>query len=491
VLNPRRICRLAVLLAVLVLPFLATAAFGSTAQLAGVQSHVLWGSVSTAQMDEQLNSVQESGASVMRVDVGWGSLQQSSASTYESWYLAKLDLLVEGAQARGIKLLLTLQGTPCWASSAPESLKEGCAGAWWERGVQTYAPTNPATYATALAFLVKRYQQRVYAWEIWNEPNLAEFWKAAEPAAAYVALVKAAYPAAKAADPLTTIVAGAVSQSDYEFTEKLYADGIKGYFDAFSIHPYSENASPTAARSGVRYSFIDGVPKIREVMLANGDSSPLWITETGYSTSTTRNGPAWTDGVSEAEQAQFIGEQARLIKKWPYVAVSIWYELEDEENNPSSLLSSYGLLHYGGAPKLGWGAFINAVASIQGESSGTVGETEINPTPPTSGGSSTGESPAGESSSGGSSTGEIGQSAGGSGGSPTAPTGGAPTGSPTPVGSAPVTVTGHKHRKVAPRSAKTRVKVNTVKARAAGRAKAASASKRAKRRSKTRSHHGG
>jgi hypothetical protein len=205
VLNPRRICRLAVLLAVLVLPFLSTSAFGSTAQLAGVQGHMLWGSVSTAQMDEQLNSVQESGAAVLRVDVGWGSLQQDSASSYESWYLARLDLLVEGAQARGIKLLLTLQGTPCWASSAPESLKQGCTGAWWERGVQTYAPTNPATYATALAFLVKRYQQRVYAWEIWNEPNLAEFWKAAEPAAAYVSLVKAAYPAAKAADPLTTI----------------------------------------------------------------------------------------------------------------------------------------------------------------------------------------------------------------------------------------------------------------------------------------------
>jgi hypothetical protein len=228
------------------------------------------------------------------------------------------------------------------------------------------------------------------------------------------------------------------------------------------------------------------VPKIREVMLANGDSSPLWITETGYSTSTTRNGPAWTDGVSETEQAQFISEQAKLIKKWPYVAVSIWYELEDEENNPSSLLSSYGLLHYGGSPKLGWGAFVAAVASIQGESPEP--ETELSPPAP-------GESSSEGSPSGGSLTEAGGNPTPPTTGSPTPPTGNAPTGgSPTPIGKAPVPVKEQNHHnKTVARSAKQRVKHNTAKARAAGaRAKAAkvSRSKRADRRPQSHRHGG-
>jgi hypothetical protein len=348
---------------------------------------MLWGDVSLSQMEEQLNIVQSSGASVLRVDVGWSSLQQTDGSEYEGWYLAKLDKLVEGADARGIKLLLTLEGTPCWASSAPESIKQGCRGEWWSRGVQNYPPNNPESYASALAFLVKRYEQKVYAWEIWNEPNLSEFWNTSEPAVEYVKLVKAAYPAAKAADPETTVVAGAISQSDYEFTAQLFQLGIKGYFDAFSIHAYSEDASPAAARSNPRYSFVDGVPKIHETMLAYGDTAPLWITETGYSTSTTRSGPAWVDGVSEAEQAQYIAEQAAMVKSWPYVAVTVWYELENESEEASNLNANYGLLHCNGAPKPAWGSFLAAVQLLQDtstEGGGALGKEEASSGTPVS-----------------------------------------------------------------------------------------------------------
>jgi hypothetical protein len=222
--------------------------------------------------------------------------------------------------------------TPCWASTAPDAIKQGCAGAWWSRGVAAYAPKNPSEYAKAVGMLAARYRGKVAAWEIWNEPNHLDFYRAPDPAAAYTRLVKAAYPAVKAADPNATVVAGALSQSDYAFTRKLYEDGIEGSFDAFSIHPYSEDASPLDRRSDVdkRYSFIRGVPAVHNVMLRNGDTRPIWLTESGWSTSPARTSDHWRNGVSETDQARFLTLQMRQAAKWPWVRATIWYDLVDD-----------------------------------------------------------------------------------------------------------------------------------------------------------------
>src|SRR5205823_1794618 len=94
-------------------------------QMAGVQSHVLWANVDTAEMDRQLDHIKELGAGITRVDVGWASIEHEAKGRYESWYLDRLDHLVAAANARGIKLLLLFAETPCWASTAPASLKQG------------------------------------------------------------------------------------------------------------------------------------------------------------------------------------------------------------------------------------------------------------------------------------------------------------------------------------------------------------------------------
>ena len=44
---------------------------------------------------------------------------------------------------------------------APAGVKQGCAGAWWDRGVDRYLPVNASDYADALAFVVRhRYGAR-------------------------------------------------------------------------------------------------------------------------------------------------------------------------------------------------------------------------------------------------------------------------------------------------------------------------------------------
>lgn len=84
--------------------------------------------------------------------------------------------------------------------------------------------------------------------EIWNEPNLDGFCGTAVSPEQYTELLKAAYRAAKTANPRVFIVsAGLAPAGDVcnasacrpkYFLDRMYKAGAKGNFDAFGIHPY-------------------------------------------------------------------------------------------------------------------------------------------------------------------------------------------------------------------------------------------------------------
>jgi hypothetical protein len=80
---------------------------------------------------------------------------------------------VSAAEKAGIKLIIELGQTLCWASSAPN---KRCNDSSYTDYL-LYPPTNYNNYANAIAKLVQRYRGLVYAWEIWNEPNLKGNWK--------------------------------------------------------------------------------------------------------------------------------------------------------------------------------------------------------------------------------------------------------------------------------------------------------------------------
>ena len=368
----RRLSLLASLLATcgtaLALAFPASA--GAAPHLAGVQSHVLWANVSNAEMDRQLDRMKQLGAGITRVDVGWASIEPDAKGQHDSWYLGRLDHLVQGANARGIKLLLLFAETPCWASTAPGSLKQGCQGAWWDRDVQNYAPRRMSDYADALAFVVKRYGDQVYSWEIWNEPNQDYFFHTDDPVGEYAKMVRAAYPAAKAADPRPIIVAGSLSDSDFEFTDALYRHGVKGYFDAWSIHPYSDDRSPLdTAVDSPRYSLVLGVPAVRDVMRRYGDAKPIWLTEFGWSTCNVRGPVHWQNCVDRSTQATYLKRAFRKMRTWSYVPVGIWFNLKNTSSAPDDRVGNYGLLSQDDSPKPAFAAFREIAHELQDGSS--------------------------------------------------------------------------------------------------------------------------
>lgn len=333
----------------------------------GVQLHLLWEGVTGREVSRQLDRAAAANAAIVRVDVGWSSLEPRAKGRWDRARLRRLDAVVAKARARDLDLLLTLADSPCWASSAPYVARAGCRGRWWQRGVHRYLPRRPRDYADALAFLARRYGTRVAAWELWNEPNHEEFSRGPDKARRYAALVRAAYPRAKRAAPRATFVAGALSEADTAFAEALYAAGIGGAFDAFSVHPYSQDVSPLDPRAGadVRVSFAGGVPAVRDVMLRHGDGRPLWITEFGWNTSRLRDADPWRDGVPEPVQAEYVRQALAHVATWDYVPVAIYYGLKDVSRDPWNPLANFGLLRHDGSPKPALGAFRAAAGALR------------------------------------------------------------------------------------------------------------------------------
>jgi hypothetical protein len=321
--------------------------------------HSLWWDSSAADMDRELDLARDAGASAVRVDVQWSSLETGGKGTRSGWYLDNLDRFMAGAERRGLKVIAMLWSTPCWASTAPEALRQGCKGAWWQRGVDSYPPRNASDYADVAAFLAGRYGSTLAALEVWNEPNLDEgtFWKAQDKPGAYAALLRAAYPAVKAADRDVAVLAGALAFADRPFLEALYAEGIQGSYDGVSVHPYNEWRHPGDRwrEEWREYTFLPGLKWIRAAQKKAGDRTPLWVTEFGW---TACHGAGWC--VSEAQQARYIRSAFHVLERLDFVEAAILYNLRDKGTDGGKE-SNWGVMRRDFSPKPAYAALSAAL----------------------------------------------------------------------------------------------------------------------------------
>jgi hypothetical protein len=295
------------------------------------------GGAANSQMISELNTLHSAGANLLRVDVGWASLE-TAKRRYDSGYLAKLDALARAAKARGIKLLAMLWWTPRWASAG---------GAWND------APSNPADYGAFARFVTARYGSELAAVEAWNEPNWRDNLIAPDVPLAYAQMVKAFYTGAKQGDPGVPVLAGAMVYSDLNFLGELYRDGIKGYYDGISLHAYADGAAPE--NTAVTHSFLGAIEKVHLFQLANADATPEWVTEFGWPVGTS------TGANTQAQQARYIERAFGLMDGIPYVAGASVYQLRDMAVEPANPEDNFGLFHANLTPRPAYRAFKNAM----------------------------------------------------------------------------------------------------------------------------------
>lgn len=276
------------------------------------------------------------------------------------------DDVIGAYSGAGIKILLSIPKAPDWAR--PPDDNKAVEG----------PPSDPSTYARFVGEVAQRYKGRVQAIEVWNEQNL---WYEAGGegrinAAAYINLLRAAYQAIKTADPGMIVVSGAMTPAgnvgaaavdDIDYLRQMYANGLKGNFDALGSHPSGYNCpasgdwqtvqDPTAANFRGPFDnrhhswcFRGTMEGYRQVMVENGDGNKtIWPTEFGWaSTSNPHPGYEYARDNTLEEQAQWIVEAYQLAKSWGWVGTMFLWNLDYGVTAAGTELAAFGILTPGG-----------------------------------------------------------------------------------------------------------------------------------------------
>lgn len=175
----------------------------------------------------------------------------------------------------GIEPMVILNGSPHWASSAPDDVLSK-AGGW-----SAYPPRREEHWRAHVARMVAEAKGRVRVWQVWNEPNgyFLKVNKAYHPSVeeAYVGLVRIANEVIKAADPKAIVVAGATAGLAQEFHRRCIALGLLDHCDVISYHAYGE--CMMGGRGAA--AFRPAVQTLRGMMRAAGAVKPVWDCESG------------------------------------------------------------------------------------------------------------------------------------------------------------------------------------------------------------------
>ena len=273
--------------------------------------------------------------------------------------IASLNAEVAALKARGVKVLVVVHRAPAWASGG----RGGIA-----------PPSDPAAFGRFMGRIAGAVPG-VDAWELWNEPDSGQFWAGGADPPAYAALLRAAYPAIKAAQPSDVVVTGGMVGNNFDFLAALYASGAGGAFDAVGVH--TDTACLTdgpgvyyrdpQGRVG-RYTF-SAYREVHQVMADHGDGAkPIWMTELGWSTQGGRcpvGEKAGTKplGVSPKRQARYLRAAYRCLAADPVIGVALWFGIQDIRGSRHA--GGFGLYRSGGRAKPAARAFRELEAGIR------------------------------------------------------------------------------------------------------------------------------
>lgn len=254
----------------------------------------------------------EIGAGTLRMPVRWLLVEPGRGR----WDYARLDAAV-AAVPRDVEILAVLMSTPAWASGVDPTTAVG----WYD----AYPPKDVADWAVFVGKTVERYKHRIRHWEVWNEENGVDFYRPAPDVKGYVAMLDAAYRAAKKADPRCVVVLGGLQMNGIiaspwspvkvsNYLEDLYRAGAGRYFDVCNVHPY---VLPDEGAARMMALLKD----TRAVMARYGDADkPLWLTEVGCGTN---------EHDTAAAQARLLTETYRLARTDSGIARVCWFTLRD------------------------------------------------------------------------------------------------------------------------------------------------------------------
>ncbi|MBJ7519176.1 MAG: hypothetical protein JHC84_05725 [Solirubrobacteraceae bacterium] len=258
---------------------------------------------------QALDAQYAAGARTLRQWINWTEIETRRGRFDFRAY----DAFMEDVARAKLRVVPILFGMPKFHAAKPKKGAKVTA-------VTTFPPRTNASYARYVTEVVKRYgrngtfwkknkdlpQVPIVSYQVWNEPNLPQYWGGRPDAKAYVNLLKTGSRTIRKLDPDAEVLAGGLPDSKQgvpllRFVRQMYAAGAKGSFDTLAVHPYARDVT------GV----LRGARQAHQVSVQAGDGDVgLWITEVGWAAGPKSPGSAFT--VTEAQQAKLVGDLYRL-----------------------------------------------------------------------------------------------------------------------------------------------------------------------------------
>ena len=273
-----------------------------------------------------LSRIEDAGLVWVRQRFGWEQIEPQPGETdWSSW-----DAIVQACDDHDLNLIAVLDGAPAWARA------EDARSPWTP-------PREVSDWGSFVSRLAGRYQGQIAAYQLWNEPNLAEHWggRYVDPVA-YTWLLREGAIRVRQADPgavvLLAALAPTVETGPLNLNEADYLRGIANaggapYFDAISLQPYGfgEPADAAPSAGALNYRRVEHVR--RELVRLGLAERPVWATAWGWNHLPAGIEPAsspWPSVTSEQQVGYTMDALLLARRDWPWMGPMILYTLQPD-----------------------------------------------------------------------------------------------------------------------------------------------------------------
>ncbi len=298
------------------------------------------GASDAARVRRHMQTARRAGIRYLRCAFSWNAIEKAPDQyDWQFW-----DRLVDTADEYGIQLMPYVAYTPEWAAGKKQE--------FWKQ-----PPERTSDYLGFMRAAATHYKGRIHSWEIWNEPDLTEYWQGTVPQ--FAELVKESAIVIREVDPNAVIVLGGVSRAHDPFLHELITKyRVDRYVDVVAMHGYPESWLPETMETVYR----DWVQEVRRMLDQSGSGVDLWVNEMGY--------PGWRYAPDKASvygppvfygyehTSEYMGtalfKAEILALASGSVSLTGWYRVDDfcgADFSGDALNYHLGLLDCAGRPK--------------------------------------------------------------------------------------------------------------------------------------------
>ncbi len=305
--------------------------------------------------DESLRMIADAGFHWIRQEFTWEDIEihgkgdfvdrrndltgDGQVDPIDAWI--KYDNIVDLAERHGLEIIARLSNPPAWTRAMTDT-------------VGSYAPPDDVSdWGDYVHAVVSRYEGRIHAYQLWNEPNVYPEWgeRPVDPEG-YTELLCEGYRRAKEADPNAVILSGALAQTvslnpgpgpatglnEMVFLQRMYDAGAGACFDVLSVNDYILWSAPTDRRMRPLNINFSRPRYIRDIMVANGDAhKAIWFGEMNSNAVPDDPNIAGVGAYGQVtleEQAQYAKmAYQRIMEQWPWAGVvNFWFFKRADES---------------------------------------------------------------------------------------------------------------------------------------------------------------